>query len=68
MMDKEKQMDMKTAVGLRDMFRIEAIEDVLLENKLIKSPGEIRERAKKKLAESNLTEEQKQFFKDYSVL
>lgn len=63
-----KSMDFKTALGLKELFYLQSIEDVLFENGLTKSPGEIRDRAKKKLAESNLTAEQKQFFEDNSII
>ncbi|SCX38447.1 hypothetical protein [Lysinibacillus fusiformis] len=64
----EKKMDHQTALGLRELFCLQSIEDVLYENGLTKSPKEIEERAKKKLAESKLTEEQKQYFKDKHIL
>lgn len=61
-------MDYEKALRLRDLFFIQALDDILVEKGLAKT-NELRERAQKILAESKvLSEEDKNFFAEKHIL
>lgn len=67
-MSKESAMSHKTALDVKEVFYLQAIEDVLVEKGLLKQ-GELRGRVKKKLEESTvLSEEDKKFITENDII
>lgn len=63
-----KKMDHQIALDLKEIFYLQSIEEVLVENNLLKT-GELRDRVKKKIEESTvLSEEDKKFFTENNII